>query len=1375
MRALITSLLILAVQGIPCSNSPDWETKKGKNCGWVAKEPSKRCKSKGTDKTKANASCQASCNTCSCVNSDIWRHANKKGKLKNCNWVQKKPARCGKMGVDNTKAKTKCRLACGTCIPDRTPTLLPSNPPTHSPTVSPTQSPTVSLTQSPTVSPTQSPIVSPSHSPTASPEYSPVFQGPFITADNSSEIIVVPNPPIPDLEIPRTNCPHLQSGLMSWHDPSTWGAGGIVPTSGDITLPDDSKILVSQTITPVLGLITVPATSQLIFGENIEGITMDATGFEVTGSLIAGSQTCRLETPLIITLHGMRPDDIVTNPKPPSFKGISVTGVLQMHGKRFYRTWTRLAKTASLGDDFLFVQHPVNWEQGQDLVLVTTAVKDSRDWHQNEMLTVASVRTGPEEGVPAVVYLTSPVQEMHVANSGYQAEVGLLSRMITVQGAFDDSEPTDPDPGGCIGPSIFGDTGRPCEDTELKGYGGHIIVHQDGLGYVEGVKLHRMGQTNVLGRYPIHFHILGNGCEGCYFRDSSVHRSYYRCISLHGTNGMVVSENVAYDVTGYCYYLEDGVEEYNTISFNLAAFIHMLGTPARGNGQTTPLVYQSEDITLPADATAAGYYITNLRNTIIGNAASGGWAGFAFPVFHSPVGAHREVNMRPANRLALTINGNTAHSTGWWWGHAGAFYFGGTLYYDNNILVYNAGRDQSRNRVPCLVDKCAGGNCDSYCQGGERAWNRITNSKAFLIPSVGLNSWSGRMEVVGFEAHDVGLGLEALEPGFFINDLLVVCRTGETWAMPLNTRANYISGSGFFWYDTGQEHIIVDAIFRNCGQRIGYSEYDQSPTRGCDNSKENGCGSDSTVFGFLTHSDQFTPEIMQATRNISFEDCGRRFRLHDFRTNNAVPTVSGRNQNWLDLDGSASGLEEPTLIGSGLPSAGLWWKVDAEVVHDPHGPLEFIKQNLGPERGLGHIRIEWDDEVHQTVGSSSCGNGNGIDCPTLGRIRHFGPMFNLSTDPLGGLPITAQAEVVGPVGGFGWLLSLDGGAPKQLRIKYVEVSPSTPLILSIAYPLGTSFAIGANAAYCSPGASYSCQEDFKEVDSQTAVRYSAGNTFYFDKTKGLLYLRIIMPPQTFTGDKLLTASPTWHLWDYDTPGKWGSWWAIDRFSRANVTLPKFSYGPYLTIKADCPASDAFCSERPTEMEPEVCSSGYEQVAYDKCCMVSSSLVCEFSPSLAPTTSAPTPAPDPNLVTNPGFESGTENWFSLGSTTTIAQELSNPHTGSYTVLVTKRTLLWHGIAQDLLSVLQPDTATYNVSCWVRLKSTSSASFLLSITKTDDNGQAWMSVSATISNSWTYVSGSITIQVTGDMTDAILYAEGPEYGVDFYLDDVNVFLQ
>ena len=72
-----------------------------------------------------------------------------------------------------------------------------------------------------------------------------------------------------------------------------------------------------------------------------------------------------------------------------------------------------------------------------------------------------------------------------------------------------------------------------------------------------GVELFQMGQTNQLGRYPLHFHVMGaQGGARSYMRDSSVHRSYYRCVSLHGTSYATISQNVAYDVTGYCYYLE---------------------------------------------------------------------------------------------------------------------------------------------------------------------------------------------------------------------------------------------------------------------------------------------------------------------------------------------------------------------------------------------------------------------------------------------------------------------------------------------------------------------------------------------------------------------------------------------------------------------------------------------------------------------------------------------------------------------------------------------------------------------------------------------------------------------------------------------------
>ena len=178
---------------------------------------------------------------------------------------------------------------------------------------------------------------------------------------------------------------------------------------------------------------------------------------------------------------------------------------------------------------------------------------------------------------------------------------------------------------------------------------------------------------NVLGRYPFHWHMLENECEDCYFTDNSIHRSFFRCVSIHGTHGTLVSENVAYDVSGFCYYLEDGVEEDNTLSFNLAAHIHPVSNIVAnsGPGQTIPIFSQSFDLILPADAAASGFYITNLHNDIIGNAASGGWSGFALPVLHSPIGLSKNVNMRPADRLTKSFDGNTAHSTGWWWSHSG--------------------------------------------------------------------------------------------------------------------------------------------------------------------------------------------------------------------------------------------------------------------------------------------------------------------------------------------------------------------------------------------------------------------------------------------------------------------------------------------------------------------------------------------------------------------------------------------------------------------------------------------------------------------------------------------------------------------------------
>jgi hypothetical protein len=119
-----------------------------------------------------------------------------------------------------------------------------------------------------------------------------------------------------------------------------------------------------------------------------------------------------------------------------------------------------------------------------------------------------------------------------------------------------------------------------------------------------------------------------------------------------------------------------------------------------------------------------------------------GWAGFALPSLPWPIGLHKSVkNMRPSNALYLEMDGNTAHSTGMWWTHAGAFYVGGSLYYvEDNKLQYNPGRSfkfERDSRVPCLWNNCKNGYC-AWCSEGELLWTRMTNTKAFLTAGVGL-------------------------------------------------------------------------------------------------------------------------------------------------------------------------------------------------------------------------------------------------------------------------------------------------------------------------------------------------------------------------------------------------------------------------------------------------------------------------------------------------------------------------------------------------------------------------------------------------------------------------------------------------------------
>lgn len=75
------------------------------------------------------------------------------------------------------------------------------------------------------------------------------------------------------------------------------------------------------------------------------------------------------------------------------------------------------------------------------------------------------------------------------------------------------------------------------------------LVLQIGLDFkathIEGLELKHMGQQ-TMGHYPIHFHMAGDVDEKggynppTYVKESSIHNTFSRCVTVHGSNGLLV-------------------------------------------------------------------------------------------------------------------------------------------------------------------------------------------------------------------------------------------------------------------------------------------------------------------------------------------------------------------------------------------------------------------------------------------------------------------------------------------------------------------------------------------------------------------------------------------------------------------------------------------------------------------------------------------------------------------------------------------------------------------------------------------------------------------------------------------------------------------
>ncbi len=387
-------------------------------------------------------------------------------------------------------------------------------------------------------------------------------------------------------------------GNGSWSEPSTWNPPG-QPSAGDrVVVTAGTEVLYDTVSEEVIESLQVAgqlrfATDRdtvLRVGNIIVGPRQSAEAgpgvqdpghhdhavahHDVSQGGEARFEIGRLDAPLPaavsarIVLHFLEGMDADLSPAIVARPG----GRIELHGAPMNRTWVKLGSSCEPGDDRIRLGEPVTgWRVG-DSVIVTGGPRDERRDTFTEERKIAAI-------VGGVVELDRPLELIHWGEGEFRSEIANLSRNVSIESA---------DPAGDRG---------------------HTMFHRGSSGSWSYVRLAHLGKAGRLGRYPVHFHLVGDSMRGSTLTGLAIVDSDNRWVTLHGTDYVVVRDCVGYRSRGHGFFLEDATEVYNVLDRNLAV----------GATKARPLPDQA----LPFDPNdGAGFWWANGKNTFIRNVST---------------------------------------------------------------------------------------------------------------------------------------------------------------------------------------------------------------------------------------------------------------------------------------------------------------------------------------------------------------------------------------------------------------------------------------------------------------------------------------------------------------------------------------------------------------------------------------------------------------------------------------------------------------------------------------------------------------------------------------------------------------------------------
>jgi hypothetical protein len=374
-----------------------------------------------------------------------------------------------------------------------------------------------------------------------------------------------------------------------------------------------------------VGRITISAGSALnLYDDTAQSepssvLTLQTSGIQDLGALRIGSAACPIGTTkhaikVVITFTGLK-DKTCSGSCAGYIKGIEVgSGAkLRMFGLKGVPpngvSWTHLSRPA--GDPTIYssakgvmapATDPVDviytnadvgtgtgaWHTGDWIVIATTSFSP---W-ESEFVQISKVEANadPQKLGASKITLAQGLKFYHFggANPGIpsddnytagkgknygvdeRAEVGLISRNITLTSDADTSSDN----------LHWG--------GELRFLKGFTAVS------LQGVQLQKFGKEQ-LASYPIHFHMDGDlkdkQATDKLIDSNSIDHSYNKCMTVHSTKNLSLTNNVCARITGHIFYEEIG-DEYNI------TFQHNLGIGAMSNSFDLHTTTESDRDTL---------------------------------------------------------------------------------------------------------------------------------------------------------------------------------------------------------------------------------------------------------------------------------------------------------------------------------------------------------------------------------------------------------------------------------------------------------------------------------------------------------------------------------------------------------------------------------------------------------------------------------------------------------------------------------------------------------------------------------------------------------------------------------------------------------